>query len=183
MLWRRLDIPGLEHFRLTMDGDRPRLAGTVLVAHDGQPLRLDYEIGCSPAWETRTVVATLLLRDVTWRLDLVVDEQHRWFADGREIPTLAGCVDVDLSLSPSTNTLPIRRLGMLRLKADEARDVVAGWVRIPELRVERLPQRYTCLPEGYFRYESRGGQFVAELEVDDLGLVESYPPFWERVTD
>ncbi|WP_233601873.1 putative glycolipid-binding domain-containing protein [Corallococcus sp. AB038B] len=32
-----------------------------------------------------------------------------------------------------------------------------------------------------FRYESRGGSFVAELETDELGLVTRYPPAWERV--
>lgn len=182
LLWQRRDVPGMEHFQLWLDPAGPRLAGTVLAAHGGTPLRLDYEILCSPRWETRLLAATLVIEDVTRRLELVVDGRGRWRADGVEIAALAGCVDVDLSLSPSTNTLPIRRLGMLDLVEGESLDVTAAWVRLPDMRAEPLPQRYTRLPEGYFRYESRGGEFVAEVEVDDAGLVVAYPPFWTRVT-
>ena len=64
----------------------------------------------------------------------------------------------------------------------ESREVIAAWVGFPELSVEALPQRYTRLARGRFAYESGGGDFRAELEVDDAGLVVSYPPFWRRVT-
>lgn len=157
LLWQRLDVPGIEHFRLGTDAAGLRLVGTVLVTHDSAPLRLEYEIACSAAWETRAVALTLAFGAMTRRLELAADERHRWSAAGTELAALAGCVDVDVSLTPSTNTLPIRRLGLLGLAVGEARDVTAAWVRVPELAVEPLPQRYTRLGECRFRYESRGG--------------------------
>ncbi len=90
---------------------------------------------------------------------------------------LAGCIDVDLGITPSTNTLPIRRLN---LQVGESADVTAAWVRFPELTVEPLAQRYTRLDERRYRYESTTG-FSAELEVDELGLVVRYGDIWERV--
>jgi hypothetical protein len=77
-----------------------------------------------------------------------------------------------------TNTLPIRRLAPA---IGESIDVTAAWVRFPELTLEPLPQRYTRLSERRYRYESNGGAFVAELEVDDAGLVITYEGGWERV--
>jgi hypothetical protein len=47
--------------------------------------------------------------------------------------------------------------------------------------LEPLPQRYTRVGPSQYRYESRGGSFTASLETDELGLVRSYPPGWERV--
>jgi hypothetical protein len=85
---------------------------------------------------------------------------------------------VDLAVTPSTNTLPIRRLD---LAVGEGRDVVAAWVRFPGLTIEPLPQRYVRIAEHQYRYESRGGEFTAELEVDTLGVVVRYGSFWERV--
>ena len=63
----------------------------------------------------------------------------------------------------------------------EAADLSAVWVRFPELSVQRLPQRYTRLAERRYRYESNGGAFMAELEVDDLGLVIAYEGIWQRI--
>ncbi len=94
------------------------------------------------------------------------------------VPAIEGLVDVDLGFTPATNTLPIRRLTRA---VGEAVDVTAAWVRFPELTVEPLPQRYVRLDERRYRYASSGGAFVAELEVDDLGLVVRYEGGWERV--
>jgi hypothetical protein len=84
---------------------------------------------------------------------------------------------VDLGFSPSTNTLPIRRLG---LAVDDSAEVRAAWVRFPQLTVEPLPQRYTRLGPDRYLYESLASDFRAELEVDDLGLIVRYPGVWER---
>jgi hypothetical protein len=91
---------------------------------------------------------------------------------------LHGLTDVDLGITPATNTLPIRRLDPA---IGESVAVTAAWVRFPELTVESLPQTYTRLAERRYRYESAGGAFVAAIEVDDLGLVIAYEGGWRRV--
>jgi len=45
-------------------------------------------------------------------IDLVVDREHRWRLNGIEQPAVAGCIDVDMNFSPSTNLLHIRRLNL-----------------------------------------------------------------------
>jgi len=182
VLWRRLDVVGTEFFQLSLDADGPRLEGGIIAVHEDAPILIDYEVGCTRAWRTRHVALTAVTGDTKRRLELRVDERARWWADKKELGALAGCLDVDVSLTPSTNTLPLRRLGLLDLAVGETRDVTAAWIRFPQLTVEPLPQRYTRLADRRFRYESGGGAFTAELEVDDLGLVVSYPPLWERVT-
>jgi hypothetical protein len=94
------------------------------------------------------------------------------------LPELDGCEDADLNITPSTNTLPIRRLA---LAVDESHEVTAAWIRFPQCEITPLTQRYTRTGERRYRYESRGGAFSAELEVDEHGLVLDYPPAWERV--
>jgi hypothetical protein len=181
VVWRRLDVVGTEFFQLSTGADGPRLEGGIIAVHDGAPMLVDYEIACTRTWETRRVALTTVTAAAKRRLELTVDERRRWWADGRELRGVTGCIDVDLGLTPSTNTLPLRRLGLLDLPEGESREVTAAWVRFPQLTIEPLPQRYTRLAGHRYRYESASGAFTAELEVDERGLVVSYPPYWERV--
>lgn len=176
-LWRRMDVPGLEEFRLHDDDGGPRLAGTILLAEQGLPLRVDYEIVCTRAWQTRGVRVACRYGDAERRLELAVDDGGRWRRDGEELAALAGCLDIDLSLTPATNTLPVRRLG---LAPGVARAAIAAWVRFPELTLEPLSQTYRRLDASRIHYESATG-FATVIEVDAHDLVVRYPPFWERV--
>jgi len=89
---------------------------------------------------------------------------------------VAGCLDIDLAFSPSTNLLPIRRL---KLRPGEAAEVRAAWLRFPEFVLEPLEQMYRRLDAWTYRYESGGGAFVATLRTNTAGFVTSYPGLWE----
>ncbi len=48
------------------------------------------------------------------RLSLRSDGAGRWSDDrGRPLPELDGCIDVDISVSPFTNTLPVDAAGLV----------------------------------------------------------------------
>ena len=182
MIWRRIDCPGTEHFRLRSSATGGRLEGTVVVAEDGIPMSLRYEIVVSPEWETRSVRASLASGGFDRELELVADDQQRWSADGEEIPAVAGLFDCDLSLTPATNLLAVRRERLLDLPIGEPREVTSTFVLFPQVTIEPLYQRYTRIAERRFDYVNLDGSFETEIEVDDLGLVVYYPPFWERVS-
>ena len=92
----------------------------------------------------------------------------------RSMKALKGCTDVDLGCSPSTNTLPIRRL---RLGVGASQKIQAAWLRFPDFTIVKAAQTYTRLDEFTYRYAS--GTFEAELTVDDDGLVAAYAD-WRR---
>jgi hypothetical protein len=97
-----------------------------------------------------------------------------WTVDGVARRDLKGCVDVDLGCSPSTNTLPLRRL---HLGIGGASTIQAAWVRFPELTVHKTAQTYTRVDEFTYRYAS--GTYEGELVVDDDGVVAQHRE-WER---
>lgn len=177
LLWRRLASPGAEYFALTEHGGGFRLAGTVVASVDAEPLLLTYGVGCDRQWRTREVEMQLVAGERRAGLRLEADGRGGWRRDGEPFPAVQGCLDVDIAATPSTNTLPIRRLGLL---PGHAAEVTAAWVKLPTLEVQPLAQIYTRLGESEYRYESGGGAFTAVLTVDDLGLVTRYPGGWER---
>jgi len=108
-------------------------------------------------------------------LHLTVRNGGRWWVEGEEDARLRGCTDVDLELSPSTNTIPIRRLNPI---VGQESAVTAAWVRFPALTVQPLTQRYTRTGANRYRYVS--GAFATDIEVDDVGLVTRYEGGWIR---
>lgn len=178
VLWRRLDQPGLEHCRLSQTSLAQVITGCVLTIFDRQPVRVDYTVTCDLAWLTSTAHVQVVHGASSTGLDLRRDESGVWWRDHERLPEFDGLTDVDLSLTPSTNTIPIRRLN---LAVGEASPMDAVWIRFPGPKLERLPQCYTRLAERHYRYESRGGSFTAAVEVDDRGLVVRYGDIWERV--
>lgn len=176
ILWRRLDQPGHEIGKLTPRNDGWELSGTALFMHEMRPCKLDYRVMCNPAWETNSahVRGSIGKHDID--LNVSIDTQQRWFLNGAEHAAVAGCTDIDLGFSPSTNLLPIRRLS---LGIGEEAEVKAAWLPFPSLVFEPLPQVYRCEGENTYRYESGGGSFIRTLEVNDVGFVTSYPGLWQ----
>jgi hypothetical protein len=120
---------------------------------------------------------------VTPVVDLLADGEGYWTThSGESVPGLEGCVDVDISATPFTNTLPIRRLG---LAPGESADLSVAYVDIDEMRAWREEQRYTRLKknseDALYKYESLDSGFTADLPVDTDGLVLDYPGLFRRV--
>ena len=173
ILWRRLDVPGADAAKI-IETPVPTLEGTAVFAED-EPCRLDYLVRCDAVWHTVSARVTGWIGDRTIDLTIAADKNGRWTANGTESPAIGGCVDVDLSFTPMTNMLPIRRL---RLKIGDRAPVRAAWLRFPECLLEPLEQVYERIDSNTYRYESDGGSFVATLKVDASGLVTGYENLW-----
>ena len=178
VLWRGLDELSLQHVRLQEYAGGFLLNGRILSIQNQQPAETFYVIMCDRNWQAQHVHVGMINGGGATQLEIRRDEANQWFRDGERVSGLDGVVDIDLGISPATNTLAIRRLA---LEKGESRAVDAAWVHFPELTLERLDQRYTRLDERRYRYESGGGTFTAELEVDDNGVVARYSGLWERV--
>jgi hypothetical protein len=118
------------------------------------------------------------------RIDLKTDGQGHWFDrhEGRSLPELDGCLDIDISATPFTNTLPIRRIDW---QVGQSETLKMVYILFPELTITVAPQRYTCLEKSesgaVFRFESLDSGFTALLPVDSDGLVLDYPGLFQRV--
>ena len=166
---------GIEHLVLHAGGDAVTAQGAVIGGRFGSAYGAFYTIGCDAAWRTRHAVVEVAGGG---RLALFADGAGRWQdGEGVPIPALDGCIDIDLTASCFTNTLPIRRLNNTLTGRQE---IAVAWVWIPELSVERTRQAYTRLGANRYRFESIGTGFQAELEVDDEGLVVRYPGLFLR---
>ena len=169
VLWQGVETGALDRCRLEAGPDGLRLSGTVLTAEFSTPLDVRYQVETGPDGLTRRV--ELALDGGAFPAVQLADGAGHWhWQAGPELAEVAGALDVDLTVTPATNTLPIRRL--TDLDVGEAANLAMAWVRFPELSVIPSAQRYQRLAADRWRFSS--GDFSAELQVDPEGLVLDY---------
>ena len=176
--WQDWSGAGLQHLVLRIGATSIVAEAAILATEDEQRIAAQLRIECDGGWRARRVEASVLGRER--RLVLVSDGAGRWRDEsGQPLPVLDGAIDVDLPLTPFTNTLPIRRLD---LAAGGSADIVTAYIELPAGRVTLDPQRYTCIdPLRRYRYESLDSDFVREIKVDGDGLVVTDPGLFRRL--
>jgi hypothetical protein len=136
---------------------------------------LNYVVECDEQWRTSKATVDGWIDVEPVSIEIHADSTGRWTLNGEERSAVAGCIDIDLNFSPATNLLPIRRLA---LAIGQEAFVRAAWLRFPELTLAPLQQRYRRIGPSSYGYESGGGEFTADLEVDAAGFVTEYPRFF-----
>lgn len=178
--WRWDWLPGFgsggEDFACVPSASGHILSGKVAGTLDDAAIDGVYTVEADAAWLTRRVTVKLARPGRT--LELRSNGAGRWSdGDGVWIPALDGCLDVDLSLTPSTNTLPIRRLG---LEVGEAMEIAVAYVEAPELKLRPRRQIYTRLGDRLWRFHAPDIDFTADIAVDADGFVIEYPGLCRR---
>lgn len=181
-MWQLWGDVGLEHLRLVESENGAIADSRILRLSENLPIRLQYEIRVDAAWRVRTADIVLWSPD-RHALQLRSNGLGHW-TDGAGdcLSQLDGCLDIDLTVTPFTNTLPIRRIG---LEPGDSEEISVAYITLPNLCVALERQRYTFLerlPEGgRYRYEGLSTGFTTELQVDSAGLVGDYPGMFRRV--
>jgi uncharacterized protein len=125
VVWKNLLLNGTDYCALWHTPEGWLLKGTVLrVLEDRIPVLATYEVHCDGSWHTHRVVVQRTIGGDVKSLSLAVESHGVWRSLREELRDVRGCEDVDLALTPATNTLPIRRL---RLLVGGTESVVAAW--------------------------------------------------------
>ena len=185
VMWSPWTGPGLEHLSLVQQQADILADGLILGVEEQVPFRVHYVIHCDLQWRLRAVHLSIP-GSTSPSLHLFTDGGGSWTTeDGEAILSLNGCLDVDISATPFTNTLPIRRLA---LQPGPSATLNMVYIAIPQMQIKVAEQRYTCLEAtasgGRYRYESLANGvswFTAELAVDADGVVKDYPGLFRRV--
>ena len=181
--WKTWDDNGLEQLHLSQSNTAITAQSLITGIEDNHPFTLHYTIDCDLQWHVQAVSLRTLFGNNQRTLDLQAYDGGHWSTgSGDPLPSLDGCIDIDISATPFTNTLPIRRLG---LKPGQSAEILVVYISVPDLQFQPAQQRYTCLESGsnggLYRYESLASGYTAELEVDGEGIVVDYPDLFRRV--
>lgn len=168
--WQRWDGDGHETVQLRWENEGWTVTSDVAGENVSYVLRL------SATWQLRQY---LLFRDL--------DEPDLWLGtggDGRwgemngaHRPDLDGCFDIEMAITPFTQTLPIRRL---QLKVGDAADITVARVDVQTLGVVPVRQRYHHVGERRYVHTDFGSAVETEFDVDPYGLLQDHEGHFRR---
>ena len=180
VLWKGLEILSLEHLNIVHKKDHIKI-DSVIIKED-EPLRIYYEIYCDIYWKVKSVNIKRFSHELR-SIFITSDKQGIWKDErGEEIEDLKGCIDVDISATPFTNTLPIKRLA---LKEGEHSNIRVVYIDVDKFILRSMNQKYTNISSNLegakYKYENLESGFNEEIFVDKDSLVVDYPNQFKRI--
>lgn len=161
----------------------------------GSDYKAEWQLDARDNWTTQRVAVSVVGED--WKRSLILSRSAtgKWSSetalDGQQPADMAPpgiatgedltqALDCDLGLCPLTNTMPIRRLGLLGSAVPETKLIMA-WIDTPSLQVIASDQYYASVDSQTVSYASGTRGVDVELQVDDDGVVLLYPDMARRV--
>jgi hypothetical protein len=175
IIWTGKLYHSIENCLLTKTPAGNEIASTIIGDYENQIYKVEYHIRTNENWET---IFVSLRTQVDNSIEIVKLEKKdgSWLLNDRHSDELKDIFDIDISLTPFTNTLPINRL---QLKDNERQVIEVLYFDILEKKIKPVKQIYTRLATDHYIYENYDKSFKADIKIDGQGLVTEYPELFE----
>jgi len=180
VLWRRIDLVGMDACAFEPSGDGYMISGAALYQDRTGPAKLEYCVRCDTDWSSQSAWVRGWAGPAKREFAASRNAQGAWTIDGMVIEGVGGLIDIDLGFTPATNTNAIRRL---KLKVGDEVETTAVWLDTEKWHFKPLTQVYRRLSETEFSYKSPFHNYAANLVTDDSGIIRQYPKLWTALSD
>jgi uncharacterized protein len=177
LLWTGREYHSLENCIVDISDEGVQITSTIIGTYESKIYKVEYRVKTNSTWETLRLEINSRHSDKTQSVKLESDGKGNWKGNIGNINDLKGCIDVDIPLTPLTNTLPINRLNLRENNSKENRVV---YLDLLEGRITPVTQQYTRLSKTKYHYQNVPNDFEAILEVDESGFVVDYPSLFVR---
>jgi hypothetical protein len=176
ILWTGLAYYSLENCVLTRTDTGTEVNSVIIGMYKHKIYKAEYSIIINENWETKSFELKTQLSDKR-NVFSYSNDGKEWSKNGIAVNELKGCIDIDISITPFTNTLPINRIGLAIL---ESRQIDVLYLDVLNQQVRLARQKYTRVSQTEYKYENVPNDFEAIITVDELGLVVNYPELFIR---
>ena len=163
----------MENCLVEINPESTEVTSTIVGNSEGRIYKVHYRIKTNAQWQTLLLEVSSQHNDRNHLIRLEGDGKGHWTNNGHEAPELDGCIDIDIPLTPFTNTLPVRRQ---QLSPGESKEVLVAYCDLLAEKISPVRQMYTCISATQYQYENILNDFEAIIDVDEFGLVVNYPP-------
>lgn len=177
IIWKGLEADSMEFCSIYFD-EWIAVKSTIVGCSDDVPFKVDYELELSKDWVISNFSVRAWLGNVEQSLHLKHNGHGGWFNNANEWKHLEGCLDIDISLTPFTNSLPINRI---KTGLDKKTDIEVVYVDVLNFDISKETQHYQRLESNKYNFANNDGSFTADIIVDEFNLVKYYPGLFDRL--
>jgi hypothetical protein len=177
ILWTGLEYHSLENCILTISDKGSEIHSSIIGSYAKELYKIEYRIQTNQYWETTFFEIKSQLDNAIEITNFRKVGRESWNVNGQPDGKFDGCIDIDISLTPFTNTLPINRLN---LSEKEGEQIKVLYVDVLGRKMMPVQQKYTKLSQTDYKFENVPNDFESVITIDDLGLVVKYPGLFSR---
>ena len=178
--WRG-NIPGVMDIKemLTLEEEGRKIAKSIIRGIVKEvPVQIFYKIVCSEDWNICSV-SIICKAAINKTYIFNKNAADRWSDENKNIfSQYDACTDIDISLTPFTNTLHVNRL---KLSEKNSGEISVLYFDLINSIVKPVKQSYTNIGDNRYIYENFNSGFNSEIEFDADGFVNNYPDIWKRI--
>ncbi len=179
LLWAGREYHSLENCLVNISGAGAEISSTIIGSYDNKIFKIEYCIKSNHKWETVLLELSSRHSNKLEVVRLEGDGKGNWLSSGKRVEQFEGCIDIDISLTPLTNTLPINRLNLIKNQSQEIKVI---YLDVLGQQMSSVRQRYIRLSDTLYNYQNIPNDFEANIQVDEFGLVIDYSSLFVRTS-
>ncbi|CAD0220789.1 putative glycolipid-binding domain-containing protein [Chryseobacterium sp. D764] len=179
LIWQGILYQSLEYFNLLSDDKSYTAESKIIGCYEDKIFAVNYSILIDKNWIVQDFLIESEINTIKSKL-AGKRIQDQWEINNTISPELNGCEFIDISLTPFTNTLPINNL---KLQESISQKIDVLYIDILNQQIRPVQQEYTRTASHKYLYENIENDFKAEISVDEMGLVISYPELFEKIAE
>lgn len=177
ILWTGREYYSLENCLVNTTDFGTVINSIIIGKYEGKIYQVEYQIRTNQNWETVFFEVKSQHSNQKNYLSFEGDGRGNWLTNGKQSDQFKGYIDIDIPLTPFTNTLPINRL---KLAVGEEQEIKVIYIDLLEHQIKLVRQKYIRLSNSEYHYENVPNDFEAKITVDEEGLVVDYPSLFIR---
>jgi len=99
-----------------------------------------------------------------------------WTLNGEKVPGLEHLIDLDLSFTPATNLVQLRRVSISK---NEPVQLPVAWLDFDTGKLTELKQTYQLRADMEVWYEAPSVGYKGLFALESNGFIRRYPDLWE----
>jgi uncharacterized protein len=179
LIWQGIMHQSLEYLTLKEKNEHYAVHSNIIGCYQDQLYTVNYKINIDKDWKISEFIIeseintvknkmTGILRNGHWEINNAIHEEFKNFKF------------IDISLTPFTNTLPVKQL-QLPEKGAERINVI--YIDVLNLIIKPVQQQYTRISDHEYLYENLQNDFKANVLFDHNGLVTDYPKLFKKIAE
>ncbi len=177
LLWRGLINKSWEHCKVDTVESGFKITSEVIGNHTNKTYIINYLISTDDQWNVQDFEISC---EIEGERKLMYGKKtgSDWLINGQVVVAFKGFRYIDIAVTPFTNTLPIKGLG---LHLDESQLIEVIYIDILNDEIKPAKQKYTKLSKECYDYENFERDFASSILIDRNGMVKTYPGLFELV--
>jgi hypothetical protein len=177
LLWAGREYHSIENCLVDTTNKGSEITSTIIGHYDNKIYQVEYRIKTNHNWETVFFEINSRHNNRIQSLLFEGDGKGNWTSNNKQASQFKGCIDIDIPLTPFTNTLPINRLKLIQ---DQEQEIQVIYLDLLEEQIKPVRQKYKRLSNTEYHYENVPNDFEANIQVDESGFVIDYPMLFVR---